>query len=163
MKRRLFVVLAALLLVGCTAGPQPPPTPTATGAGVVSSRVWDPVDPSLPDITEPSGDGRKVNADWEVASADYLYRWIGLGSWVFDYQRVEMDGEGYRRDGGTEVSQEDVASLVAALDRLYPTQRLLGGNAWTDDYPEWAVELVGTDGQRVLLTSNSTGNPGSGP
>ena len=163
MRRRLFVMLAAALLAGCTVGPQPPPTLTAAGAGVVSPFMWDPVDPALPDITQPSGDGRKVKGDWEVASIDYLYRWIGLGSWVFDHQQLRKEGGGYLRDGETPVGAADVAALVASLDRLYPTQRLLGGNAWTDDYPNWAVELVGADGQRVLITSDSTGNPGSGP
>jgi hypothetical protein len=165
MRRRLFVMLAAALLAGCTVGPQPPPTPTSMGAGpeTASPFLWDPVDPALPEITQTSGDARKVKGDWEVASIDYLYRWIGLGSWVFDHQQLRKDGDGYRRDGETVVSPADVAALVASLDRLYPIQRLLGGNAWTDDYPDWAVELVGTDGQRVLLTSDSTGNPGNGP
>jgi hypothetical protein len=165
MRRRLFVALAVVLLVGCTAGPPPPPTPAATtnDARIDSPLVWDPVDPNLPDIVEQSGDAQRVKPGWGVTSIDYLYTWIGLGSWVFDYQRVTKDGDAYRRDGDALVSSADVAALVTALDRLYPTQRLLGGNAWTDDYPEWAVELVGADGQRVLLTSSSTGNPGNGP
>ncbi|HET9494755.1 MAG TPA: hypothetical protein VFR15_11035, partial [Chloroflexia bacterium] len=163
MRRRLFVMLAAVLLAGCTMGPQPPPTPTTQSSGAASPYAWDPADPAMPDITQPSGDARKIRADWEVASIDYLYRWIGLGSWIFDYQQLKKEGEGYRRDGEALVSAGDVVALVASLDRLYPTQRLLGGNAWTDDYPDWAVELVGADGQRVLITSDSTGNPGNGP
>jgi hypothetical protein len=161
MKRRLLIMLAAVLLAGCSAGIEPPPTPTPTGT--VPPLTWDPVDSSLPDITETSGDARRVTPAGVVGSIDYLYTWIGLGSWVFDHQQVTKHGETYSRDGDIEISAADVAALVASLDRLYPTQRLLGGNAWTDDYPEWTVELVGTEGQRVLLMSNSTGNPGGGP
>ena len=80
MKRRLLIMLAAMLLAGCSAGIEPPPTPTPTGGETVPPLTWDPVDNSLPDITEPSGGARRVTAAWVVGSIDYLYTWVGLGS-----------------------------------------------------------------------------------
>jgi hypothetical protein len=56
-----------------------------------------------------------------------------------------------------------VQAFLKSINALYPSQMLLGGNAWTDDYPAWAIEIVGEDGRRVQLFSSSTGNAGDGP
>ncbi|HET9494950.1 MAG TPA: hypothetical protein VFR15_12030, partial [Chloroflexia bacterium] len=103
---------------------------------------------------------RKVKVDWKVSSIDYLYREERFAA---DYRTISEVGNAYRLDDGKEVSRSDVALLVASLDRLYPTQWFVRGHACCHFYPEWAVELVGADGQRVFLTSDSTGNRGYAP
>ncbi len=88
---------------------------------------------------------------------------VGLGDPGLDTQVITYTGTTYTRSDGSAVPPAAVQTLVTALDHLYPAQMLMQGHAWTDDYPSWSVELVGTDGQHLLLTASSTGNPGNGP
>jgi hypothetical protein len=162
----LALCLAALVLLlsGCA----PPrsdvgtPTPTGPASLLAAWNLWDPTDQGAPALIQPGTTGYRLKADWAVASIEYLYGWWGLGKRGPDHQLLEHDGTGYKRDG-ERVSEEDMNALVSALDRLYPTQMMLTHQAWTDDYPQWTVEITGKDGQHILLDSSSTGNPGNAP
>lgn len=118
--------------------------------------------PSAPELIEKSGDIYYLRDGWEVTSISYLFKWWGLSEPVLDYQEIKLTDAGYMNKD-TAISKADIQALLDALDHLYPTQMMLAGNAWTDDYPSWAIELVGKDGQHILLFSSSTGNPGNGP
>lgn len=163
MIKRLAIVasMLALLLTGCTALSGGQSTPTLI---VAESKwnLWDPADPDAPALIEAGTNGHHIKSSWQVASVEYMFGWWGLGGHDDGHQLIRHDGSSYRR-GNDVVPEEDVQGLVTALDHLYPTQLLLTNQAWTDDYPHWAVEITGSDGQHILLDSSSTGNPGNGP
>lgn len=152
-----------------TATPTPPAVaviPTRQGAATSQApgawTFFDPRDPSLPDLILPGADGYHLDPTWEVARVDYLYKWWGMGLPAFDYQYVEYQDGGYRR-GADLVKARSVSALLEAVSHLHPSQFLLSDYGHWDDYPSWAVEIVGLDGQRVLLFSDNINNPGSGP
>jgi hypothetical protein len=158
----LVLILVAGLLSGCDLN-SGTPTPM-TSAGGEDWHLFPATDPTAPALLVASGgDGaQRFQPGWTVDSIEYVDNWWGLGDPGFNDLTVKRAGTGYTR-GDTAVPAADVQALVAALDQLYPAQMLMAGHAWTDDYPSWAVELVGTDGQHVLLFASSTGNPGNGP
>jgi len=185
-----LTVLAVLFLTACvtstpepTATPIPPPAqtpaPTVTLApessplpsrpaalpipvGLDAWDFFDPRDPNLPDLIIPGENGFRLDPNWGVARIDYVYRWRGLGDPVFDYQIIERKDDDYQK-GSDPVDARSVKALLEAISRLRPTQFVLAGQSHTDDYPSWDVEITGVDGQRILIISASTGNPGSGP
>ncbi len=185
-----LTVLAVLFLTACvmstpepTATPIPPPAqtpaPTVTlvpessplprtpadlpiSVGLDAWDFFDPRDPNLPDLIIPGENGFRLDPNWAVARIDYVYRWWGLGDPVFDYQIIERKDDDYQK-GSDLVDARSVKALLEAISRLHPTQFVLAGQSHTDDYPSWDVEITRVDGQRILIVSASTGNPGSGP
>jgi hypothetical protein len=163
-RKRLICLVLALSLGGCTLGDGRPGTGTH---GPISGpptewQLAPAADPDAPTILG-EVDGRfGLRPEWQVLSIEFLYKWWGLGEPVLNHQIIERKGVEYKL-GETSIAQADVQALVRALSSLYPTQMELGGYAGTDNYPSWAVELTGIDGQHMLLTSASTGNPGKGP
>jgi len=159
----LVVILLSGLVPGCDLNPGTP-TP-GTPAADEGWHLFPATDPTAPALLTASGatGAQRFLAGWGVDSIEYVDTWWGLGPpQAAPDLVVKRVGTGYQR-GDTAVPAADVQALVAALDGLYPAQMLMQGNAWTDDYPSWAVEMVGTDGQHVLLFASSTGNPGNGP
>ena len=121
-----------------------------------------PADPQAPRLIVTSGEKTsRLDPAWELAKISYSDDWWGLGKPGSNNQTITLEGGAYF--GDKLISAEDVRALVQSLDNLYPAQMLMQGNAWTDDYPSWSVELVGTDGQVIMLFASSTGNPGNGP
>ncbi|MDQ3928005.1 MAG: hypothetical protein M3328_02530, partial [Chloroflexota bacterium] len=157
----LLVLLFAQFASGCAPRATVTPGPTSTPAG----QLWkfrDLSDPGAPKLIEKHGDTFRLKPDWKVASIEFLYGWWGLGKPGNEHQTIALSGSEYKKGTAT-VSRADVKALLANLDRLYPTQLLLAGQSWTDDYPQWLVELTGESGEHILLNSSSTGNPGNGP
>jgi hypothetical protein len=124
--------------------------------------LGDPVDPALPTLIEPYEGRYRLKPDWDISAINYLHEWSGLGSASLDVQRITRTGAAYQRDGAA-LATEDIQRLVAALDHLYPSQSGASWQSHTDDYPSWDIELQGSDGAIVSLSSSSTGNPGSAP
>jgi hypothetical protein len=162
--RLIGLVALVLLITGCSSGS---PTPTPNGpAGQETSSTWqfrDPADPTLPTILEQDeSQAYRLKADWAASSVVYSYGWWGLANPGNDYQVITRDEGGFK-NGGKSVATEDVQQLLSAIHDLYPTQLLLSYTSHTDDYPQWTVQVDGTDGQHILLESESNDNPGNGP
>lgn len=165
-------VLLALFLVGCVAVATPP----ADDSGATTSpaqatpqlvlaqnlAVVDRQDPTQPPLLLPQGDSYQLEPGWQLASITYVYKWWGLAEPIFDMQSITRQGDGYVR-GEAAVDAAHMASFLMTLRELYPTQQALSAINHTDDYPSWQVELLGTDGRRILLTSQSNAYPYGAP
>ena len=151
-----------LALIGCK--PETPLRSASTGQtpALAGWEFRDTHDASVADVVQEQSGAYALDPNWQVKSIDYLYKWWGLGEPVFDYQTLERMGDHFQR-GGEVVPVDDVRAFLKSITLLHPSQLLLGGNSWTDDYPSWAIEIVGEDGRRVQLFSSSTGNVGDGP
>jgi hypothetical protein len=158
--RPLYFYLGCFLLfIQSSVAAQSDATPLAS---LDAWKLYDPHDANRNSLLISTDAGLHLDTTWQVESIEYLYQWWGLGKPVFNYQKIEHSPDGFQM-GGEAVAAEQVEALVAAIARLSPTQFLLAGNSHTDDYLSWAVEIRGVDGQRILLFSSSTGNPGSAP
>jgi hypothetical protein len=158
----IFMMLS-IILVGCEPGDKEGKGTPGPGGGDAWSYL-DQADPDAPTLIEKDkGEAPfHLNPGWEVSSIEYVDQWWGLGEPGLNNQLVKREGTTYKRNGAT-VPDADVQALVKAIEHLYPAQMLMQGHSHTDDYPSWAVELTGTDGQHILLNASSTGNPGNGP
>ncbi|HKP54407.1 MAG TPA: hypothetical protein VJ183_17350 [Chloroflexia bacterium] len=134
----------------------------ATHTGMSEWKVWDPMDPAAPALMEQGEKGYHLKQSWPVASIEFSYQWSGMGPWTLSHQKVERRESEYTRDGVT-VPTELVHAFLRSLDHLYPSNGTAGRRAWTDDDPSWTIEITGDDGNHVLVTSYSTGNPGHAP
>ncbi len=111
-------------------------------------------DPDLPKLITLTLDGYQLDPDFEVASVELSYRWIGIGDTVHDYQRIDWREGGFWQ-GDKQISAEAVDKLVQAVAHLSQEPKTLTATVWTDDYPFWAVELTSFNGDKILLYSNS--------
>lgn len=153
---------------------QPPPTPTNTETPLLAEVKILPTtydqpgkwvfrhpysDPNAPRLISMALDGFRLDPDFEVASIDLSYRWVGIGEEVRDYQRIERRGESYWKND-TKVSTEAVERLVQSIAHLSAQPHTLSVTTHTDDYPFWTFELTGLNGERILLysLSNSSNN-----
>jgi hypothetical protein len=122
----------------------------------------DPRDPDAQELILSGKDGYQLDPNWEPIHIEYVYQWWGLGDPVFDDQQLDYHDGKYIKDN-VEVPSEKVKRLLSAITHLHPTQLLLAGIDHTDDYPSWTVELADQSGNRVMLFSTSTANPGEAP
>jgi hypothetical protein len=158
-----LAVLCAVLLGGAAAcKPLAEPLPSDAPATPSLWNAYDPRDAALAELVIADGDSLAIDPKWPVQSIEYVYKWWGLAKPIFDHQLIRREGGEFRKDDQS-IKAEDVAAFLASIKHLYPVQLSVGGNAWTDDYPSWSIEITGEDGRRVLLTSSSTGNAGDGP
>jgi hypothetical protein len=182
-----LILLLFLWLVACTPSTEvtktpttetispTDPAPTATIAPVdtpisgpaTSLETWafyELSDPTQPSLLINNENGLSVDPTWQLSTIEYVDQWWGLGEPGLDIQRIERASESEEFVKGNQlVDITAVQTLLDSLTHLYPTDSLLGGNAWTDDYPSWTIELTGLDGQRILMFASSTGNIGHGP
>ncbi len=159
----LFCLVISSILPFTSAASQTQSTPDAPPDA--APRGWivvDRNDPSLPDLFISGEGGYQLVSKWKVAAIDFVYEWWGLGDPILAYEQILADKDKYTR-AGKNIEPKLVKKLLQGLTQLKPAQTTLTGNAWTDDYPACQVELTGTDGQRILLISRNTGNPGSAP
>ncbi len=110
--------------------------------------------PSASKLFTASPDGYALSPDFEVASIELSYRWIGIGNEVYDYQRIERRDNGFWKND-EQLSSVAVGKLVQAIAHLRPEPQSISVTVWTDDYPTWAVELTSLKGDKVLLYSDS--------
>ena len=111
-------------------------------------------DPNAPRLINMALDGYRLDPNFQVASIELAYRWVGIGDRVRDYQRIERRGDGFWLNEA-QVSTESVSHLVQSIGRLYARPHTLTVTTHTDDYPFWAIELTGLNGSKILLYSNS--------
>ena len=151
----------------------PPATQTPAGPTVnfeksTIENTYDPKDSTLPELIIPTGNGFRLDPEWQAEKIEYVYRaWTssegglssrsGLGDEI-----IQKSGAHYLW-GGKGVSAEKVKALLAAITNLHQAQSLLVGVFHTDDYPEWQLELTGNDGNQILIYSASDENPGAAP
>ncbi len=146
--------------------PNPTPAESAQAADPSALDAWtfyDPADPRRPSLISKNGNTYRLNPDWEVARAEYVYKWWGLSPAPrFDYQVLELGATGYQI-GSKKIDPALVRKLIGAIANLQPSSSIVAGQDHTDDYPLWHLELTGKDGQRIILVSFSTANPGAAP
>lgn len=175
IRHSLPILLVSILALGCgiipvspppVASPQPSPiptdAPTATPGPGPAWNLRDLGDSSRPALLTSAADGYALDPAWPVQQVEYVFKWWGLAKPIFDYQRLELSGSAYTAMTRT-VPAQAVQALVQAINHLTPMPVMVEGLSHTDDYPSRAVELTGTDGQRILLLSGSTANPNAAP
>jgi hypothetical protein len=115
-------------------------------------------DPNAPRLIIAAMDGYALSPDFQIATIELSYRWIGIGDSIYDYQRIERHASGYWKNDQP-VATEAMDTLVQAIAHLRPEPQTLSVTVWSDDYPFWAVELTSVNGDKVLLysSSNSSG------
>ena len=97
-----------------------------------------------------------------VTAINYLFTWSGEWDPIYEYEQIaEADGRFQHGSKGDVTSQ--VEQLVASLTALTPVENVRYTNLWTDDYPEWHIELQLADGRSLLIYSESTGFRGHAP
>jgi hypothetical protein len=146
-----------------TAQPAPTPTPNQQAITFIPTTFEQPgawslrhpySDPHAPVLITPATDGYALNQDFQVASIELSYRWIGIGDSVYDYQRIERRDSGFWKNDQP-ISTEAVDKLVQAIAHLHPQPHTVSVTVWSDDYPYWAIELTSMNGDNVLLYSDS--------
>lgn len=170
----VILVVTGSLLAACDLAPKEPDNTVPTNPTIQPAEAageWhylDLPDPNAPNIVESSPAASSPNTtfrikpDWQLASVEYVDASWGLGDPALHDQIITRVGPSFTL-GSSTLPDSAVQAIVTSLDNLRPTQMLMQGHAWADDYPSWSVELVGKDGQHVLLFASSTGNPGNGP
>ncbi len=142
----------------------PPPTSTRRPISIdmIPTRVdnpgaWsflDPKDPTLPELFIPQAQGFRLRTDWKIGVITYLYVWGGIGDPLITYQTVRWEDNSYNIAGKV-VPADLVDAIMNSLQELYPFPTPISSITHTDDYPRWSVELVGRDGIRMELFSES--------
>lgn len=119
--------------------------------------VWsffDPKNSSLPELIIPDGESYKLTQDWEIGAITYLYVWGGIGGTVVNYQTARLENGTYVLSG-TKISTDLIQNFIDSVHNLHPSSSQFSTITHTDDYPHWSIELVGTDGNRIQLFSDS--------
>lgn len=149
-----------------TASPSPTASPTATPVTIgelslEAPTLWELVDTRTKDtapLVEDASGGMRLDPDWQIARAEFVYQWWGMGDPDLINHVIELQNGDYLQDGQTAVPQTQMVALVQAVRRLYPTGGYLDSIAHSDDYPSWDIELLGTDGTYILLHSEVNSN-----
>ncbi len=110
--------------------------------------------PDAPILFAPSTDGYALTHEYQVASIELSYRWIGIGDSVAKFQRIEKRNGDFWNNN-SQISTTAVEQLVQSIAHLRQEPQALSAIVWTDDYPFWAIELTSTSGDKVLLYSDS--------
>lgn len=144
-------------------GPTPiPPTPVAIdGVAAETPVLWDIYDPrteSIAPMMEDGGGAFRLDPGFEIARAEFVYQWWGMGDPNLINHVIELQDGQYLKDGETVIAASEMAALAQSLGGMVPTQGYLGSTAHTDDYPSWDIEIVGTDGTHILLNSSANSN-----
>ena len=114
------------------------------------------------DIFVVGAEGLDLSPKWEVKSVNYLFTWIGEAPPAYEYEQIVAANGRFQHSNGSDVTQQ-VEQLLASLNSLTPTDKVRYTNLWTDDYPEWFVEIAFADGRSLLVYSESTGFRGHAP
>lgn len=102
----------------------------------------------------PDNEIYKLDDEYEIESVELSYQWWGLGNPYFEYQQIKRTGDVYKLNGRV-VIEEKITNLIKSLNNLHAVPQTLNSVTHTDDYPIWAVEITGSDGTKILLTSDS--------
>lgn len=169
--------LALFMFVGCQTSPTttstalPPtktasPVPTATptlayqpeSVSMENPGVWEFSHPFVFEDWKqwivPDNETYKLDDGYEIESVELSYQWWGMGDPYFEYQQIKRAGDVYKLNGRV-VIEEKITKLIKSLSNLHAVPQTLNSITHTDDYPIWAIEITGTDGTKILLTSDS--------
>lgn len=131
--------------------PAAPPIPlnTLDPKRLTTWTFYDLHDPSRPDLIVPDGDSYRLDPSWQVESIHFLYRREGKGDPpAYAAQYIVRRGDEFFI--GTEtIDAGKVQTLLCAVNTLYPAHDLTFAFGGT-----WDIELMGTDGRRVVLRSS---------
>lgn len=173
----LFGLTALFMFVGCQTSPTTTSTalsPTKTASPVPTATptlVYQPESISMenPGVWEfshpfvfkdwkqwivPDNETYKLDDVYEIESVELSYQWWGMGDPYFEYQQIKRTGDVYKLNGRV-VIEEKIKNLIKSLSNLHAVPQTLNSITHTDDYPIWAIEITGTDGTKILLTSDS--------
>jgi hypothetical protein len=173
----LLGFLALFIFVGCQTSPTitstalPPtktasPVPTATptlvyqpeSVSMENPGVWEFSHPFVFEDWKqwiiPDNETYKLDDEYEIESIELSYQWWGMGDPSFEYQQIKRTGDVYKLNGRV-VVEEKITNLIKSLSNLHAVPQTLNSITHTDDYPIWAIEITGTDGTKILLTSDS--------
>jgi hypothetical protein len=162
LRLSLFIVMLMGLSINSVSLGSSTAQPQALIDSLDAWTFYDPYDPLLAPLITKKYDSYRLDPNWEVERIEYMYEMSALGGAELDYRFIERNGETYIRDGAA-LPVGYVQTLISSVEHLYPTQGASGGIRFTDYYPHWYIELRGTDGQTVLIFSDSTGNTNSAP
>ena len=97
-----------------------------------------------------------------VTAVNYLFTWVGESEPIYEYEQIPVANGRFQHGSKGDVTAQ-VEQLVASLTALTPADSIRYTNLWTDDYPDWHIEIQLADGRSLLLYSQSTGFRGHAP
>lgn len=107
--------------------------------------------------------GFALDPNWQIAEIEYDYDWGGLGIHRDKpNQIVNRKGDAFIRNDQV-IAIQTIEAFVHSIERFHPSQFYISGYRWTDDYPSHTIQITGVDGQQIVISASSTGNPGDGP
>lgn len=125
-------------------------------------QLFDPRDHNKPELFIPSGDGYRLDPDWQIETIAYYYSYWGMRFMGEDRQDIQYRaGEYYNQE--TLIPSEKIAAFVSSLKYLYPSQYILNYNPMSDNDPYWDLKITGERGEKFILRAFSTLNRGAGP
>jgi hypothetical protein len=176
MRRCVFLLIFVVLVGACRPESILPPTPTpgAVVPDLTPVRTATPLATGVWQFREPritpnsalleNEDGFALVSDWQISEIEYVYQWWGLAPEpILESQSIRREGDDFIRNDDTPFTNEELQAFRESIVRFYPSQSIIAGNAWTDDYPSHTIQVTGENGEHLLFISTSTGNPGDGP
>ncbi|MFQ6089209.1 MAG: hypothetical protein ACE5K0_09950 [Candidatus Methanofastidiosia archaeon] len=83
------------------------------------------------------------------------YHWTGLGSEKAEFWEVRLKDSIYESLDGVVVPEELITQLSESLSLVSESERLQSCFARTDDFPNYLVEILYNDSERVILKATS--------
>ncbi len=168
MNPKQVVFCLSLMIIGWLSGCVPPAPVEAffgaTATPTVLAELQTVPDLILPDPLVVGETGLALSPEWEVGvtAVNYLFTWYGDGLPAYEYEQIVAENGRFMHGSGRDITRQ-VTQLLASLTGLEPVDKVQPVNLWTDDYPEWTVEVMGADGRSLLIYSESTGLRGHAP
>lgn len=123
---------------------------------IQNSGAWNFIDPknqSLPELIIAEGNGYRLQSNWSVQAITLFYNWSSFES-ITTYQTVRLEKDIYKIEE-TVIEDKLVDNLVESINSLQPSPNKIFSVTHPDDYHHWRIELIGKDGNRILLFSDS--------
>jgi hypothetical protein len=108
------------------------------------------------------GDGFDLSPAWAVTAVNYLFQGYGIAWPGYEFEQIRLVNGRFRHANGSDITPQ-IERFLASLTGLTPVDEIQVVNLWSDDYPEWYVEIVGQDGRSLLVYSENTGFRGHAP
>jgi len=115
--------------------------------------VWrqnkDPIIPS-------QNDEFHLDPEFTIETISLVHSWWNYLGPFLESDQIDLRGNVYVRDG-IEVPTEDIEGLIKSIRQLRPQPTMLNISTAFGSYPGWTIELVSSEGDRVLLNADSDG------
>lgn len=173
----LFIIVLLFGVVACTPpiidyypmGETPLAEPELTGNDETQADGFQPATAvatatplSNSNLLVPGEDGLQLAADLPITAVNYLFAWYGEAPPAYEYEQLVMADGRFQHGSKGDVTAQ-VAQLGSSLTALTPVDTVRNTYLWTDDYPEWHIEIQLADGRSLLIYSESTGFRGHAP